>query len=258
MASIVTLTLVIGFSMLVTKIATIALVHTGMSKDRAQFQARSAFSGAGFTTSESEVVVKHPVRRRIITLLILFGNAGLVTAVSSLILGFVGPDTAAGQIRHVIFLFGCISALFLAARSQRLDRILSQIISKLLDRYANIRSHSLSKIMSLMGDFEVSEVHLKNATWLAGKKLSDLELPEEGLVILGIVKPDGSYIGVPRGRYTLEPEDEIIVYGKADKIKEISERPDRPSAEREHAQKVATHKEELRQQDKKLSAHSKP
>ena len=253
MASIVTLTLVIGFSMLVTKIATIALVHTGMSKDRAQFQARSAFSGAGFTTTESEVVVKHPVRRRIITLLILFGNAGLVTAISSLILGFVGPNTAVGQARHVAFLFTCITLLFLAARSQRIDRLLSRVISKLLDRYANIRSHSLSKLMTLMGDYEVAEVRVKDADWLAGKKLSGLQLQEEGLLVLGIVKPDGTYVGVPRGRYTLEANDELVIYGRAPNIKAISERPDRPSADREHAQSVADHKEELHRQDKKVS-----
>jgi len=39
--------------------------------------------------NESERVVNHPVRRRIIMLLMLTGNAGVVTAVSSLILTVV-------------------------------------------------------------------------------------------------------------------------------------------------------------------------
>jgi hypothetical protein len=78
---------------------TIALTHTGLTKASAKFQARSAFSGAGFTTSESEMVVNHPVRRKIVMLLILLGNAGLVTAVSSLILTFVRQgDSATGSI----------------------------------------------------------------------------------------------------------------------------------------------------------------
>ena len=74
MLSVLTLIFVVALSMFVTKAATIALMHTGMSRERARFQARSAFSGAGFTTSESEVVVKHPVRRRIIMVLILLGT----------------------------------------------------------------------------------------------------------------------------------------------------------------------------------------
>lgn len=58
MVGILTLIFVIALSMLITKIAAIALTQTGMERDRARFQARSAFTGAGFTTSESEMVMK--------------------------------------------------------------------------------------------------------------------------------------------------------------------------------------------------------
>jgi hypothetical protein len=37
-------------------------------------------------------LVNHPVRRRILLLLMLMGNAGIVTAVSSLILASIDPD----------------------------------------------------------------------------------------------------------------------------------------------------------------------
>ncbi|HUW03445.1 MAG TPA: hypothetical protein VMW08_13900, partial [Acidimicrobiales bacterium] len=67
------------FSLLVTRVATVMLTLTGMSRESARFQARSAFSGTGFTTTESESVVNHPVRRRIILSLILLGNAGIVS-----------------------------------------------------------------------------------------------------------------------------------------------------------------------------------
>ncbi|MGM5488143.1 MAG: hypothetical protein ACQESG_04300 [Nanobdellota archaeon] len=42
--------IVILFSLIVIKIGAIALEATGLSKDIAQFQAQSAFSGVGFTT----------------------------------------------------------------------------------------------------------------------------------------------------------------------------------------------------------------
>lgn len=240
--------------MLVTKIASIALVHTGMSKERAKFQARSAFTGAGFTTTESEVVVKHPVRRRVITILIVTGNAGLVTAVSSLILGFVGTDSAMGQAQNLLLLFACISLLFFAARSKRLDRILSKVISKLLDRFANIRSQSFSRLMTLMGDYEVTEIEVSDSEWLAGKSLAELELQEEGVLVLGILKSDGEYIGVPRGKYELEKDDEIVVYGRSDSIKRISERKPDQQGETEHQVSKAAHEEELKEQDAKVEA----
>jgi Trk-type K+ transport system membrane component len=86
MISVISLLVVLTLSILVTRIATVALTHTGLSQESAKFQARSAFTGVGFTTNESEKVVNHPLRRRILLLLMLLGNAGVVTAVSSLIL----------------------------------------------------------------------------------------------------------------------------------------------------------------------------
>ena len=62
MLAVVSLLLIITLSLLMTRIASVALVHTGLSREVARFQARSAFSGVGFTTSEAESVVAHPVR----------------------------------------------------------------------------------------------------------------------------------------------------------------------------------------------------
>ena len=75
---IVTLLIIVMLSLLITRIASEALTHTGLSRESARFQARSAFSGVGFTTSESEQVVNHPVRRRILMVLMMLGNAGIV------------------------------------------------------------------------------------------------------------------------------------------------------------------------------------
>ncbi len=54
MAPLITLIVIFTFSVLITKIATESLVHTGLSKEAARFQARSAFTGVGFTTKEAE------------------------------------------------------------------------------------------------------------------------------------------------------------------------------------------------------------
>src|SRR6056297_142138 len=112
MVPILTLIFVIALSMFVTKAATIALVHTGMSRERAQFQARSAFSGAGFTTSESEVVVKHPIRRRIIINLIVCGNAGVVTAIATLIIGFAGKEETSLWLKLALLAVGFMTFYF--------------------------------------------------------------------------------------------------------------------------------------------------
>lgn len=54
MTAVLTLLVVILESMVITRIATIALMATGMTRESARFQARSALTGVDFTTSESE------------------------------------------------------------------------------------------------------------------------------------------------------------------------------------------------------------
>ncbi|NIM97357.1 MAG: hypothetical protein GTO24_04515 [candidate division Zixibacteria bacterium] len=73
--------LVIFVSFLIVRGAAIALMMTGMDEKRAKFQALSAFTGTGFTTKEAESVITHPSRRKIITWLMILGNAGIVTVI---------------------------------------------------------------------------------------------------------------------------------------------------------------------------------
>jgi len=70
--------LVVFISFLVIRAAAVALMMTGLDEKRAKFQALSAFSGTGFTTKEAESVINHPRRRRIVTWLMILGNAGIV------------------------------------------------------------------------------------------------------------------------------------------------------------------------------------
>jgi hypothetical protein len=66
MIAALTLFAVLTLSVLVIRTGAVALRLTGLPEEPARFQARSAFTGTGFTTSESEAIVNHPVRRRIV------------------------------------------------------------------------------------------------------------------------------------------------------------------------------------------------
>ena len=85
MISILTLLVVLTLSILVTRIATVTLTYTGLSRESAKFQARSAFTGVGFTTNESEKAVNHPIRRRILLLLIPLSFASMFGGVCTLL-----------------------------------------------------------------------------------------------------------------------------------------------------------------------------
>ena len=94
MTAIATLLVIAIFSLLAVRVATTALTMTGLSSDTASFQSYSAFFGVGFTTREAELVVNHPVRRRIIRDLILAGNIGLTSSLATLVATMMqSPDS---------------------------------------------------------------------------------------------------------------------------------------------------------------------
>lgn len=215
---------VIAISLLVVRVATVALTLTGLSTPLARFQARSAFTGAGFTTAESEKVVQHPVRRRIIMLLMLMGNAGIVTAVSSLLLSFTGADAPRATAERFLLLFAGVGLLWWAAMSAWVDGRMSALIGWALRRFTSVDARDYAGLLHLTGDYVVAELSVEEDDWLAGGSLKSLRLNSEGLLVLGIERGEGDYLGAPRGAATLRPGDTVLLYGRRAIIEELDER----------------------------------
>jgi hypothetical protein len=239
MFAVVSLLLIVTLSILITRIASIALVHTGLSRESARFQARSAFTGAGFTTSESERVVNHPVRRRIVLLLMLLGNAGIVTAVTSLILGFVDGAGRSDLGWKVLLLAGGLVLLWRVSASHWVDRRLSGVIEAALERYSDIEARDYASLMHLAGDYRLVELNVQEEDWLADKTLAELELNREGVLVLGLQRRDGSYVGAPRGATCVRSGDTMLVYGRASVIEGLDQRRDDWHATGAHEDAVA-------------------
>lgn len=234
MTAIITLLTVVAVSLLITRIATLALVSTGLSKESARFQARSAFSGSGFTTSESENVVGHPVRRRVIMLLMLLGNAGIVTAVSTMILSFVGAQTARDWAPRLVLLVAGLGALWAIAASRLVDRWLNKAIGWALDRWTDLDVTDYAGLLHLGGDYRVVEMHVDPGDWMEDRRLDDLRLSEEGILVLGVERPGTSYAGTPRGRAVPRAGDTLILYGRANALQELDRRCAGPEGDAAH------------------------
>ncbi len=236
MVAIVYLLAVLVVSVLVTRIATVALVHTGLSRESARFQARSAFTGVGFTTAESERVVNHPVRRRIILALMLLGNVGIVTFITSSILGFV-RETEQTNVKVLMLVAGLL-AIWAAARSKWVDRWISTVISRMLRRYTRLEVRDYSSLLHLAHDYRVTELAVQTGDWIANRSLKELRLRDEGILILGIQRSTGDYVGAPRGATQIHADDTIIVYGKVDLLNALDKREKGFMGDLEHEQAV--------------------
>lgn len=249
MLAIVSLVVIIVVSMIVVRVATVALTLTGLSTPLARFQARSAFTSTGFTTTETEKVMRHPVRRRIIMILMVFGNAGFVTAISSLILSFMGAESSGGLWARIGVLALCLSLLWMIAYSDWVDRRLSEIIQRTLQRWSDLEIRDYAGLLHLNGDYIVVELNVNTEDWLADAKLHDLKLADEGVLVLGIEKPDATYIGAPRGDTPLEANDTVLLYGKASVLRNLDERRTGAAGNWEHHKAVDDQKRNQISQD---------
>lgn len=225
---IVSLLVVLVVSLIVVRVATIALSLTGLSHQLARFQARSAFTGSGFTTGESEKVMQHPVRRRIIMLLMLLGNAGFITAISSLILSFMERGSSDGLLAatwlRLLVLVAGLTCVWTVAHSQWVDRRLSLLITWALKRWTDLEVRDYAELLHLSGDYSVVELLVEPDDWLAHRTLVDLKLTDEGVLVLGVEKPDGKFVGAPRGKYELVPDDNLLLYGTRSVLSNLDER----------------------------------
>ncbi len=240
MIAAISLLIVLSVSIFITRVATAALTHTGLSREAARFQARSAFTGVGFTTNEAEKVVNHPVRRRILMLLMLLGNAGIVTVISSMILTFVGrDDSEPNYLLRAGLLIGGIALLWTAAYSRWLDRHLHRLIRWTLARFTDLDVRDYANLLHLGGDYGVMELHVERDDWMADQTLVDLRLRDEGVLVLGIQPANGEYVGAPTRNTRIVPGDTVVLYGRDKNLKSLDRRSRRIGGQLAHLDAVS-------------------
>jgi hypothetical protein len=223
-AAILSLLIVLTLSLVVTRAATIALTATGMSREAARFQARSAFSGAGFTTTESESVVRHPVRRRIIMWLMLAGSAGVIAVIASVVLAAAQPEDNVGAVAWVATTCGAIGLIWWVSRRHVVDAAITRLATAALRRWTELDVHDYATLLHVGGEYIVTELQVSEGDWLADMGLASLSLREEGIIVLGIERLDGTYSGVPKGSTVIEAGDVLVVYGRAESIEALGGR----------------------------------
>lgn len=245
MVAIATVVVVMLVSLLITRVATVALTLTGLSRDAARFQARSALSGTGFTTSEAEAVVAHPVRRRIVATLMLIGSAGLVTVIATLMLSFT--DAGGSQALHRIgALIGGLICVWLLARSAWVDRRLSWLIAKILARWTDLDARDYGALLHLADHYGVGEVLVREEDWLAERTLGELGLRDEGVVVLGLTLADGAWIGSPTFDVQIRSGERVVAYGPMEQLRDLDHRPRGPEGDSAHEAAVQAHRRLVR------------
>lgn len=225
MGAFLALIVIVLLALLVVRIGTNALLLTGVSHSAASFQSASAFFGVGFTTAEAEMVVNHPVRRRIILHLIIAGNVGLTSAAATLVLSFVkNSEDGVGPLFLGILLLavGVLAVGFLFKLpfvSEPLDRMMRRSLEK-----AGLRKAvDFELLLNLRDGYAVCDFMLEKSHPWAGKPLKATRPSDVGIVVLSIERKDGRFIGAPDKDVSLVAGDTVTVYGAESAVHAVLE-----------------------------------
>ncbi len=203
---------ILTLSVIIVRSAAVALRITGLPEDVARFQARSAFTGTGFTTSESEAIVNHPVRRRIASLLMINGSLGFVSVLATVVVSLAGSSGSEDAlVRQLLWLAAVLLVLWLAVLNPFADRVMCSVIGRLLARTEGFGGRKPARLLQLPAGHGVMQFLVHPESGLAGRQLR--ELVSNGVVILGLQREDGTYINLPRDGEEVRPADEIFFYG---------------------------------------------
>jgi hypothetical protein len=213
------LAIIIVVSAVLVRLGAFALELTGMDWEHAKFQALSAFSNSGFTTRESEQVMGHPVRRRVVTTLILVGNAGIVTTIGTFAASFMATDLRTNLLNAAIVL-GVVAALFLLTRWQGLMNATRRVSERWMSRMFDFQPPRADELLRLGAGYELTRIELEAASPVANKALADIDLKSWRVQVLGIER-GGEFHPVPSGKDKLLPGDQLIVYGAGDAVHKV-------------------------------------
>lgn len=217
MYALPTFLVVAALTLTFTKLATGALIATGVPPEIASFQARSAFSGAGFTTTEAENVINHPTRRKIIATTMFVGNLGTPTLVVTVLLAFLAAGAGSTAERTMIVVAGLL-LLTLAITNKPVERLLTRVG----ERYAQRRllpalERDIDELLVLDDDFIVAARRVGHDPKEAQRSLRGLDEAFRGCTVLGVRQADG-YVGEPPADIDLRAGDSIILYGRRELI----------------------------------------
>lgn len=119
---------------------------TGLKVEISRFQVISLMTGTGFTTDESELILGHPIRRKLAIFLILFGAFSLAVIISS-ISQFLSKGL---QAKEIFILATVVLCVYLALKLTWMQRKLSSLFNRKMKQNVEL------------ADLPVREVFLKN------------------------------------------------------------------------------------------------
>jgi hypothetical protein len=223
-------------SFIVVRIGAIAFQLTGVEWSMAKFQALSCFSGTGFTTRESELIVSSPQRRRIASILIVFGNAGLVTLIATFAnslrpragvpgfkIPFLDAEVPSWLVPwiHLLIIAVVVYVMFRVFTRAKFVRWLTNSLRQRLIKRELVERVTFEEMVIATGGYGISRLRISESSPILNKLIMESGLREGDINVLAVVRA-GETIANPKAAMKIQMGDELISFGKLENVRAYS------------------------------------
>jgi len=226
----------IAISFVVVRIGAIAFELTGLEWSLAKFQALSCFSGTGFTTKEAELITGNPQRRRIASILIVLGHAGLVTLIATFA-NSIRPSISMPKVTfhflpsglmpwiNLMIIIVAIYTIYKLFTNTKLVRRFTSTLREHIVTKEIIKPVSFEELVITTGGYGVSQIEIFKDSPIVDKTLLESDLRKLDISVL-VIERKGDAIPNPQADTKILLGDKLICFGKLENIrKELYELP---------------------------------
>ncbi len=226
--------LTIAFSFIVVRIGAIAFQLTGLEWSLAKFQSLSCFTGTGFTTKEAELITGNAQRRKIASILMVLGNAGLVILIASFAGSLVNQQTLLSKLSKSFLPFELsedvakwvnlslmalgVWIVYKVFSNSRLTFKLTSYLRKKIIKKEMFSKVSFEELLLSTGGYGVSKVTVRSESPVLNKNLAESGLRAHEINVLAIVR-NNETITNPSAQTMILQGDELVCFGKLEQIR---------------------------------------
>jgi len=227
--------LTLAASFIIVRAGAIGFQLTGLEWSLAKFQSLSCFTGTGFTTRESELVMGNKQRRRIATVLIILGHAGFVTLVATFAGSLMPAQSVTEKIQKPLLPFSiptslaplvnlgilvvAVYVIYRVFSNRKYVGKLTKLLRKRIVKRELFKRVSFEELLVATGGYGISRVNVSETSSVIGKGLGELQLRQQGITVLAIIRGEET-IPNPAAQNKLNADDEVICFGRLADIKE--------------------------------------
>lgn len=194
---------------LIIEIHAIVFTLTGVKRTISRFQVLSLMTGTGFTTEESELILGHPVRRKLSMFLIVFGIfsfAVIISSLSTILSKYVVTV-------HTFYIAGIILILYVLLQIPVIQRHLKKKLQQETKQSIEIKDLPIHQVFLREPTDHLMKWKIDEHSIYRNQTITSVFHPQEDIHVLFVKRGDRN-LQSGLGELILQEGDELLLYGE--------------------------------------------